>query len=87
MILLIMYVVGILVTWIYAGYCTGKEFYRVSRSNPNQLVQVNWGNVFWQGITWLAVWASFIGKYVEKRWGKILPQQLNDDSRMIQKAE
>jgi hypothetical protein len=55
------------VTWAYAGFLTGIQFSKTVRANPTANVQVNWLNVFWQGVTWVGFWASFVGEKFEKR--------------------
>lgn len=63
----IIYLIGILVTWIYAGFNTGRQFHRIAKNNPAQLIQINWVTNFYQGLAWPGFWASFVGEQVEKR--------------------
>jgi hypothetical protein len=66
---LLVYVIGVLITWIYAGYLTGRQFHRIAKANPTQPIQVNWISVFYQGLVWPGFWASFVGEQLEKRQG------------------
>ena len=63
----IVYLVGILVTWLYAGFLTGRQFQRFARVNPNQPIQINWVSIFYEGLSWPAFWSSFCGERMEKR--------------------
>ena len=74
---LITYIVGVIVTWAYAGYLTGKQFARMARANPTQPIQINWQNIWFQGLAWPGFWASFVGERLEKR-KKVEPLTLGD---------
>jgi len=74
---LTVYVVGVVVTWAYAGLLTGKQFYRVVKANPTAPVQINWQSVWYEGLTWIGFWASFVGERLEKR-KRVEPLTLGD---------
>ena len=63
----IIYVVGILVTLLYAGYSTGRQFRKAAKANPAQMLQVNWQNICFEAISWPGFWAARVGEFVEKR--------------------
>jgi amino acid transporter len=52
------YILGAVVGWAYAGWQTGIEFTKVKRANPTINIQVNWASVFYQGLAWIALFAS-----------------------------
>ena len=68
---LIVYILGILVTWCWAGYQTGIQFTQNTREarrvgqNPGYCI--NYVNVFFQGLCWVSFWASMFGEWVDKR--------------------
>lgn len=66
-ILFLTYVAGVIVGWVYAGWATGLEFQKVKNANPNMPIQVNWLSVFYQGIAWVAYFASLAA---ERHGGK-----------------
>lgn len=76
----LLYVICAVFTWVYAGYLTGRQFARIARANPTMPIQINWINVFFQGLVWMSFWASFIGDNVEKR---NQPQTTGPDIRKI----
>ena len=61
------YVVGVVVTLLYAGYNTGRQFRKAAKANPTVPIQINWVSVFYQGLSWPGFWASLVGEYLEKR--------------------
>ena len=63
----IAFLVGILITWLYAGYRTGRQFHQFARANPNQPIQINWVSVFYQGLSWPGFWASVVGEKMERQ--------------------
>lgn len=68
--LVIGYLICCVVTWVWAGFVTGKQFHRIAKANPTQPLQINWSNVCSQGLAWPAFWASFVGEKIEGHWGK-----------------
>ena len=81
---LFVYALGALVTWIYAGYLTGRQFHKVLKANPTQAVQINWMSVFFQGLTWVGFWASVIGERLERRTITQPPiEAVNDKMRKL----
>lgn len=67
MIWVIGYFICCVVTWVWAGFVTGKQFHRFAKANPTQPLNINWISVTFQGVAWPAFWASFVGEYLEKR--------------------
>jgi hypothetical protein len=65
--ILIVYLIGVVIAWLYAGYLTGRQFHRFARVNPNQPIQINWVSIFYQGLVWIGFWASFFGERIEQR--------------------
>lgn len=63
----LLYAICTVITWVYAGYLTGRQFARIARANPAMPIQINWINVFFQGFVWMSFWASFVGERLEKR--------------------
>jgi hypothetical protein len=68
---LIVYVLGIIVTWCYAGYVTGVQFTQnvraARRVGQNPGFAINYTNVFFQGLCWFSFWASMIGETTDKQ--------------------
>lgn len=83
----IVYLIGMLVTWIYAGYLTGRQFYRMKTLNPTQPIQINWVSVFYQGLAWVGFWASFAGENIEKRWPIPIPQPTLEEVNQRMRAK
>lgn len=63
----IVFLMGVLITWVYAGYKTGRQFYQLARVNPSQPISINWVSVFYQGLSWPGFWASLVGEYMQRR--------------------
>ena len=61
------YVAGIVVTLLYAGYSTGRQFRKAAKANPTVPIQINWQNVCFEALGWLGFWAARVGEFVEKR--------------------
>jgi hypothetical protein len=66
-ILLGIYVAGVVVTLLYAGYSTGRQFHRAAKANPTQMIQVNWLNISFEALSWPGFWAARVGEFVERR--------------------
>lgn len=65
---LIIYAIGMLVTWLWAGYNSGKDFSRVMRiAAPGQWLSIQYSNVFFQGLCWPSYWFAEIGKMAERK--------------------
>lgn len=62
------YLIGCVVTALYGGFLTGRQFNKAARANPGVPINVNWLNVTYQCIVWPAFWASILGEQVERRW-------------------
>ena len=65
--LIVYLIIAFLITLPYAGYLTGRHFHRFAKVNPNQPIQINWVSIFYQGLSWPAFWASFVGERLERR--------------------
>jgi hypothetical protein len=55
-----------ILTWLWSGFASGRELAeikdRLARENaPPQYIQVNYVNVFFQGLCWPAYWAHMVG--------------------------
>ena len=61
------YVVGVVVTLLYAGYNTGRQFRKAAKANPTVPIQINWQNVCFEALGWIGFWAARLGEFVEKR--------------------
>lgn len=71
LVLLIIYLTLIIFTWLYSGYASGRELSEVkakmeSNGAPPQYVQINYVNVFFQGLCWPTYWAVLLGIWVFK---------------------
>jgi hypothetical protein len=66
-VILTIYVIGVVVTLLYSGYSTGRQFRKFAKANPTQPIQVNWQNICFEAIGWLGFWAARCGEFVEKR--------------------
>lgn len=75
----IVFLVGVVITWVYAGYKTGRQFFQIARVNPSQPISINWVSVFYQGLAWPGFWASLVGEYVQRR---VLPDINELNKRM-----
>ncbi len=72
MIYLLIYVIAILVTWFYSGFASGRELSEVKdkmdrAGAPPQYIQINYVNVFFQGLCWPVYWAVFVGMFYYKK--------------------
>lgn len=70
--LLASYMLLAIVTWLYAGYISGRELAeikaRIEKGEVQpQYIQVNYTNVFFQGLCWPTYWTVFIGQWMWKR--------------------
>jgi hypothetical protein len=84
----IVYLIGVVVTWMYAGYNTGRQFHKVVKANPSQPVNINWMSVFYQGLTWVGFWASLVGETMEKHWGSTpAPPTLKEVTQRVIKSD
>jgi len=79
-IIALLYAICTVFTWIWAGFLTGRQFARIAKANPAMPIQINWINVFFQGLVWLAFWASFAGEQIERHSS---PQTTGPDIRKI----
>ncbi len=65
------YLVAAFITWLYQGYVTGVQFtqnVRAARQHgQNPMFQLNYVNIFFQGLCWPSFWASTYGEYVDKK--------------------
>lgn len=65
---LIVYLVGVVITWIYGGYKDGRRFTAAMRClQPGQFLSIQWLNMFYQGLAWPSYWASVFGQDIEER--------------------
>lgn len=72
MLYLIIYLILAALTLLYSGFNCGVEMSEVKdklneSGAPPQYIQVNYTNVFFQGLAWPAYWAVFIGMKVYKK--------------------
>jgi len=79
----LIFVVMMVITWIYAGYLTGQQYAKTVAANPHLNVQINWMNVFWQGITWVGFWASFVGERVAQKQLKKNPMKITEVTQVM----
>lgn len=63
--ILFIYITGAVIGWAYVGWQTGKEFTKVKRANPGVGMQINWASVFYQGLVWVALFASLAAEQWE----------------------
>lgn len=61
-IIFLVFLAGAIAAWIYAGWQTGREFVAVKKANPQVPIQINWSSVFYQGLAWIALFASLIAE-------------------------
>jgi hypothetical protein len=67
--LIMIYVLLTIFTWLYSGYKSGQELaeikHRIEKGEMQpQYIQVNYVNVFFQGLCWPTYWMVFIGQWV-----------------------
>ena len=71
LICLIVYLLGVVLTWVYAGYTTGIQFTQNVRAarqmGQNPGFMINYTNVFFQGLCWISFWASYVGEYIDNK--------------------
>jgi hypothetical protein len=83
----IVFLVGILITWVYAGFLTGRQFHRFAKLNPSQPIQINWTSIFFQGLSWPGFWASLVGERLERRATPAGPDINELNKQMLERAK
>jgi len=66
MVYLIVYLIAMLLTWAWSGYASGRELaeikYKMAKAGaPPQPIQINYVNVFFQGLCWPVYWMVNLG--------------------------
>lgn len=72
MLIMMIYLIITIVTWLYAGLISGRELAeikaRIERGEvQQQYIQINYVNVFFQGLCWPSYWTVFIGQWLYRR--------------------
>jgi len=68
----VIYMILTLVTWLYSGYKSGQELAEIKQRIEKgemqpQYIQVNYVNVFFQGLCWPTYWMVFFGQWMFDR--------------------
>ncbi len=63
---LTIYLILVVITWFYSGFISGRELAEVKHRQqqmqaPPQYFQINYVNLFFQGICWPAYWLVLFG--------------------------
>jgi hypothetical protein len=66
-VIFMVFLVGAVAAWLYAGWQTGREFIKVKAANPSVPIQINWASVFYQGLAWIALFSSLISEIIARR--------------------
>ena len=66
MVYLIIYLIALLLTWAWSGYASGRELAEIKHKlakagAPPQPIQINYVNVFFQGLCWPVYWMVNLG--------------------------
>jgi hypothetical protein len=75
MLIMMIYLIIVIVTWLYAGLISGRELAeikaRIEKGEVQpQYIQINYVNVFFQGLCWPSYWTVFIGQWLYRRGTK-----------------
>lgn len=65
--LIAIYIVMVIVTWVHAGYKAGIDVARIKEQHPEANISLDGRNIFFQGVVWPSYWAAEVGKSLPRK--------------------